>query len=116
MLSLTAALALLSVGCSDEDTTPRGATKQTTLHLRTSSQDYGFTPLLRAVTAGYTAYAGEEGDDILMYFTQGNEVYQAAQFRWSEAGEWNSRVALEVGQTYYVYGYMPSNSATATIN
>ena len=119
-LSLLTALALTFGACSDDSDYHKEA-KQTTLHLRTSSQNYGFTPLLRSVTSGYSAYSGIGTNcDIIMYMTQGtpktNMVYETTLFKWDKTNEWTANVALETGDTYYVYGYMPANAATGTIS
>ena len=118
-LPVLAALALAFGACSDDSDYHKEA-KQATLHLRTSSQDYGFTPLLRSVTSGYSAYNGiGTNNDIVMYMTQGtpqtNMVYETALLKWERTNEWTANVALETGDTYYIYGYMPANAATGTI-
>ena len=122
VLPVIATLAMVLYGCSDDSSDYPRETKEVTIHLRTSSQDYGLSPLLRSVTAGYSQYSGEDTkSDIIMYMTRGTEVYQAARFSWSTVNNWTSRIALEPNTTsntdpYYVYGYMPADAATVSIS
>ena len=118
-LSVSFTLALMFHACSDDSNYHRG-TKETTIYLRTSTQNYGLTPMLRSVPANFSAYSGTgTNSDLVIYMTQGSEVSQTAIFKWDRTNEWSAKVAVETESPqniYYVYGYMPADAATATIS
>ena len=123
-LSVLVLVSMMFGACSDDADIHRETT-EVTINLRTSSQDYSSTTLLRKIGAtGYSVYNTSSYDpitgnnpDLVIYMTQDTDG-ENATFTWDNTNQWSSKMSLELDPdpTYYVYGYMPQNAATVAIS
>lgn len=99
-VGLMTVITLLLQGCS-QDATP-------------SEQQQGTSMQLSGVTrAGSSDTETVKDAHIRVFLASGNAVTEGL-FTYNNQEEWNSTVKVVAGNTYHVYGYMPSDIATTS--
>lgn len=70
----------------------------------------------RAMPEGYSAYVAKPSGNpqIAVFFTQPGETPRQGTFTWKENFRWSTSTYLTVGETFYIYGFMPKKTAAGT--
>ena len=77
----------------------------------TSSEQQGMSMQLSGVTRAGTSGTETVTDAHIRVFLVNGDAVTGGLFSYNNHGEWNSTVKVVAGNTYHVYGYMPSDIA-----